>query len=113
MGPYSANVIEPIMLFDELIRLAQGDVATAGVVHLVGVAVHEVRDRGRAECVHSSVQGPADVDQADVLAGVSSGARADVLQRLVDRGAVIVGRGSDVAALIERDGRTWYEDDGQ
>lgn len=27
MGPYSANVIEPIMLFDELIRLAQGDVA--------------------------------------------------------------------------------------
>jgi hypothetical protein len=27
MGPYSANVIEPIMLFDELIRLKQGDVA--------------------------------------------------------------------------------------
>ena len=27
MGPYSANVIEPIMLFDELIRLGQGDVA--------------------------------------------------------------------------------------
>jgi hypothetical protein len=27
MGPYSANVIEPIMLFDELIRLHQGDVA--------------------------------------------------------------------------------------
>lgn len=27
MGPYSANVIEPIMLFDELIRLSQGDVA--------------------------------------------------------------------------------------
>jgi hypothetical protein len=27
MGPYSANVVEPIMLFDELIRLAQGDVA--------------------------------------------------------------------------------------
>ncbi len=27
MGPYSANVIEPIMLFDELIRLQQGDVA--------------------------------------------------------------------------------------
>jgi hypothetical protein len=26
MGPYSANVIEPIMLFDELIRLGQGDV---------------------------------------------------------------------------------------
>jgi hypothetical protein len=26
-GPYSANVIEPIMLFDELIRLEQGDVA--------------------------------------------------------------------------------------
>ena len=26
MGPYSANVIEPIMLFDELIRLKQGDV---------------------------------------------------------------------------------------
>jgi len=25
MGPYSANVIEPIMLFDELIRLRQGD----------------------------------------------------------------------------------------
>jgi hypothetical protein len=25
MGPYSANVIEPIMLFDELIRLSQGD----------------------------------------------------------------------------------------
>jgi len=28
MGPYSANVIEPIMLFDELIRLRQGDVAS-------------------------------------------------------------------------------------
>ena len=27
MGPYSANVIEPIMLFDELIRLGQGDMA--------------------------------------------------------------------------------------
>ena len=27
MGPYSANVIEPIMLFDELIRVGQGDVA--------------------------------------------------------------------------------------
>jgi hypothetical protein len=27
MGPYSANVVEPIMLFDELIRLDQGDVA--------------------------------------------------------------------------------------
>jgi hypothetical protein len=27
MGPYTANVIEPIMLFDELIRLGQGDVA--------------------------------------------------------------------------------------
>jgi hypothetical protein len=27
MGPYSANVIEPIMLFDELMRLKQGDVA--------------------------------------------------------------------------------------
>ena len=27
MGPYSANVIEPIMLFDELVRLQQGDVA--------------------------------------------------------------------------------------
>ena len=26
MGPYSANVIEPIMLFDELMRLGQGDV---------------------------------------------------------------------------------------
>ena len=26
MGPYSANVIEPIMLFDELIRLGHGDV---------------------------------------------------------------------------------------
>ena len=26
MGPYSANVVEPIMLFDELIRLGQGDV---------------------------------------------------------------------------------------
>src|ERR1700733_819140 len=26
MGPYSANVVEPIMLFDELIRLDQGDV---------------------------------------------------------------------------------------
>jgi hypothetical protein len=26
MGPYSANVIEPIMLFDELIRLQQGNV---------------------------------------------------------------------------------------
>jgi len=26
MGPYSANVIAPIMLFDELIRLGQGDV---------------------------------------------------------------------------------------
>jgi hypothetical protein len=28
MGPYSANVIEPIMLFDELIRLGQGDVTS-------------------------------------------------------------------------------------
>lgn len=28
MGPYSANVIEPIMLFDELMRLHQGDVAS-------------------------------------------------------------------------------------
>jgi hypothetical protein len=27
MFPYSANVVEPIMLFDELIRLGQGDVA--------------------------------------------------------------------------------------
>ena len=27
MGPYSANVIEPIMLFDELIRLQQGNIA--------------------------------------------------------------------------------------
>lgn len=27
MGPYSANVIEPIMLFDELIRLKEGDFA--------------------------------------------------------------------------------------
>ena len=27
MGPYSANVVEPIMLFDELIRLDQGEVA--------------------------------------------------------------------------------------
>lgn len=27
MGPYSANVIEPIMLFDELIRLKQGNVS--------------------------------------------------------------------------------------
>lgn len=26
MGPYSANVVEPIMLFDELIRLGHGDV---------------------------------------------------------------------------------------
>ena len=28
MFPYSANVVEPIMLFDELIRLGQGDVAS-------------------------------------------------------------------------------------
>ena len=27
MGPYSANVIEPIMLFDELLRLGKGDIA--------------------------------------------------------------------------------------
>lgn len=27
MGPYSANVVEPVMLFDELLRLRQGDVA--------------------------------------------------------------------------------------
>jgi len=27
MGPYSANVVEPITLFDELIRLEQGDIA--------------------------------------------------------------------------------------
>ena len=27
MGPYSANVVEPVMLFDELIRLGEGDVA--------------------------------------------------------------------------------------
>jgi len=26
MGPYSANVVEPIMLFDELLRLQQGDI---------------------------------------------------------------------------------------
>jgi hypothetical protein len=32
MGPYSANVIEPIMLFDELIRLGQGDVSGYGRV---------------------------------------------------------------------------------
>ena len=31
MGPYSANVVEPIMLFDELIRLGQGDVAAFDV----------------------------------------------------------------------------------
>jgi len=28
MGPYSANVSEPIMLFDELMRLGQGDIAS-------------------------------------------------------------------------------------
>jgi hypothetical protein len=28
MGPYSANVVEPIMLFDELIRLGLGDIAS-------------------------------------------------------------------------------------
>ena len=28
MGPYSANVIEPIVLFDELMRLGQGDVTS-------------------------------------------------------------------------------------
>lgn len=28
MGPYSANVVEPIMLFDELVRLQQGDFAS-------------------------------------------------------------------------------------
>jgi hypothetical protein len=28
MGPYSANVVEPIMLFDELIRLQQGEVSS-------------------------------------------------------------------------------------
>ena len=27
MGPYSANVVEPVMLFDELLRLGQGDSA--------------------------------------------------------------------------------------
>ena len=27
MGPYSANLVEPMMLFDELMRLNQGDVA--------------------------------------------------------------------------------------
>jgi hypothetical protein len=32
MGPYSANVIEPIMLFDELIRLGQGDISAYGRV---------------------------------------------------------------------------------
>jgi hypothetical protein len=32
MGRYSANVIEPIMLFDELIRLGQGDVSAYGRV---------------------------------------------------------------------------------
>jgi hypothetical protein len=32
MGPYSANVIEPIMLFDELMRLGQGDVSGYGRV---------------------------------------------------------------------------------
>src|SRR5260370_7910186 len=29
MGPYSANVIKPIMLFDELIRLGQGHVTAS------------------------------------------------------------------------------------
>jgi hypothetical protein len=38
MGPYSANVIEPIMLFDELIRLGQGDVA--GVCAVEGARQH-------------------------------------------------------------------------
>jgi hypothetical protein len=32
MSPYSANVVEPIMLFDELIRLRQGDVASYQLV---------------------------------------------------------------------------------
>jgi hypothetical protein len=32
MGPYSANVIEPIMLFDELLRLRQGDITGYGRV---------------------------------------------------------------------------------
>ncbi len=32
MGPYSANVVEPIMLFDELMRLGQGNVTEYGRV---------------------------------------------------------------------------------
>ena len=32
MFPYSANVVEPIMLFDELIRLEQGDTASYQLV---------------------------------------------------------------------------------
>src|SRR5882672_5036762 len=32
MGPYSANVVEPIMLFDELLRIGQGDVDSYGKV---------------------------------------------------------------------------------
>ena len=42
MSPYSANVVEPIMLFDELIRLRQGDVAvSASAPRRLGLA-HEV-----------------------------------------------------------------------
>ncbi len=36
MAPYSANVVEPIMLFDELIRIQEGDV----------VAYQKTRDGG-------------------------------------------------------------------
>ena len=44
MGPYSANVIEPIMLFDELIRLGQGDVAGyARVGPLPGTGFRNIR----------------------------------------------------------------------
>src|SRR5712671_2192374 len=32
MSPYSANVVEPIMLFDELIRIGQGDIASYKIV---------------------------------------------------------------------------------
>jgi hypothetical protein len=35
MSPYSANVVEPVMLFDELMRIGQGDVSSYKLVRQV------------------------------------------------------------------------------
>ena len=44
MGPYSANVIEPIMLFDELIRLQQGNLRTTrALARMLGSGFKPIR----------------------------------------------------------------------